>query len=209
MGGLAKVSLPLRDSTIHRSEETLTRRLLRPSHEGNVERRESDGGEKGHHGVDEVASFPSPWRHADRRRRERIADEHLVPRFRGKARRSPRDTSGSYLCKSTWHQGRIDDMDACLAVEGHGLLMGATMMDMAGRQRVRGRTCALLSVCCLLGTFQRVGTLISAGLRGWWLLTSSCRPAPAPSLAVPAQLPGGQAFLACCLPELVSDPVSF
>lgn len=146
MGGLAKVSLPLRDSTMHRSEETLTRRLLRPSHEGNVERRESDGGEKGHHGVDEVASFPSPWRHADRRRRERIADEHLGPRFRGKARHSPRDTSGCYLCKSTWHQGRIDDMDACLAVEGHGLLMGATMMDMAGRQRVRGRTCALLSV---------------------------------------------------------------
>lgn len=85
-------------------------------------------------------------------------------------------------------------MDACLAVEGHGLLTGATMMDMAGRQRVRGRTCALLSVCCLLGTFQRVGTLISAGLRGWWLLTSSrlvAQPGPARCLLNRR----GQAFL--------------
>lgn len=95
-------------------------------------------------------------------------------------------------------------MDACLAVEGHGLLMGATMMDMAGRQRVRGRTCALLSVCCLLGTFQRVGTLISAGLRGWWLLTSSRRPAPACS--TDGVRPS---FRRPCLPELVSNSVSF
>lgn len=92
MGGLAKVSSPFAiPRCIDRSEETLTRRLLRPSHEGDVERRESDSSEKSHHGVDEVASFPSPWRHADRRRRERIADEHLGPRFRGKARHSPRD----------------------------------------------------------------------------------------------------------------------
>jgi hypothetical protein len=52
-------------TVMHRSDqvsgETLMRRLLRPRYHGDIERRENGGGEKGHHGVDEVASFGVGW----------------------------------------------------------------------------------------------------------------------------------------------------